>query len=74
MQGIHVPALVSFASPVHALAKTLAQTVGEIDFEKIFGQGDLLYKPMATILFVIFLTIVPVLFINLLVSNNIFLL
>ena len=65
-----VSALVSFTSPAHAVVKTMVQTVGEIDFENIFNEGDLLYNPMTYILFVIFVIIMPVLFINLLVSAD----
>ena len=63
-----VPALVSFISPAHAIAKTMVQIVGGIDFENIFNGGDLLYNPVTYILFIIFLIAMPVLFINLLVS------
>ena len=69
-QKTGVPALASFTSPAHAIAKTMVQIVGEIDFETIFNQGNLLYNPTTYILFIIFLIIVPVLFINLLVSAD----
>ena len=63
-----VPAQVPFATPGFAIAKTMVLMIGEIDFENVFNEGDLLYNPVTYILFIIFLIIVPVLFINLLVS------
>lgn len=68
-QRTGAPQLAAFISPAHAIAKTMVQIVGEIDFELIFNEGDLLYNPMTYILFIIFLIIVPVLFVNLLVSS-----
>ena len=44
--------------------------IGVIDYENIFNEEDLLYNPMAYILFIIFLIIVSVLFVNLLVSAD----
>ena len=68
--GRVTPELTAFITPAHAIAKTLVQIVGEIDFELIFNEGELLYSPMTYILFIIFLIVVPVLFINLLVSES----
>jgi len=48
----------------------MVQMVGEIDFELIFNEGNLLYNPVTYILFIIFLIVAPVLFINLLVSSH----
>ena len=44
-----------FASPARAIAHTMVQIVGEVDFEAIFNQGDFLYNPLIT---------APVLFIS----------
>ena len=60
--------LVAFATPARSLAKTVISTVGELDFETIFNDGNLLYSPMAYILFIIFVILMPILFSNLLVS------
>jgi len=68
--GSVTPELTAFISPAHAIAKTMVQMVGEIDFELIFNEGNLLYNPVTYILFIIFLIVAPVLFIKLLVSSN----
>ena len=44
------------------------QTAGDLDYESIFNEADLLYSPMAYLLFIIFVVLMPILFINLLVS------
>jgi len=59
--------LFAFSSPYHAVAKTIMQTAGELDYETIFNEADLLYSPMAYILFITFVIIMPILFSNLLV-------
>ena len=71
MQGPDPPGeLVAFNSPTRAIAKTLVQLVGALDFEVIFNEGDLLYSPMTYILFIIFLITMSILFVNLLVSSH----
>jgi len=62
--------LVAFKSPAHAIAKVLFQVAGEIDYEDIVNQGDLLYNPTTYILLITFLVTMPVLFANLLVSHS----
>lgn len=49
----------------------MMQTAGELDFEALFNEGDLLYSPMAYILFISFVVIMPILFNNMLVSQYI---
>lgn len=63
-----VGSLTAFFNPSRAVAKTVMQTVGELDFETIFNDGDLLYSPSAYLLFFTFIVIMPVLFSNLLVG------
>lgn len=60
--------LEAFSTPAHSIAKTIMQTTGELDFEILFNDADLLYSPMAYILFITFVVLVPILFSNLLVS------
>ncbi|CAI8028560.1 Transient receptor potential cation channel subfamily A member 1 homolog [Geodia barretti] len=60
--------LTAFWNPARAIAKTVMQTVGELDFETIFNDGNLLYSPTAYLLFFTFVVIMPVLFSNLLVG------
>lgn len=70
-QGDNPPGgLAAFKAPAHAIAKTMFQVAGEIDYETIFNEGDLLYNPTTYILFITFLVVMPVLFANLLVSNS----
>ena len=59
--------LTAFFNPSRAIAKTVMQTVGELDFETIFNDGDLLFSPSAYLLFFTFVVVMPVLFSNLLV-------
>ena len=61
--------LEAFSSPAHSIAKTIVQTTGELDFDLIFNDADLLYSPMAYILFLLFTILMPILFVNLLVSS-----
>ena len=61
--------LKAFSSPAHSIAKTIVQTTGDLDFDKIFNDADLLYSPMAYILFLLFTVLMPILFVNLLVSK-----
>ena len=46
--------LTTFLNPSRAVAKTVMQTVGELDFETIFNDGNLL--------FFTFVVVMPVLF------------
>ena len=62
--------LQAFSSPAHSIAKTIVQTAGELDFEILFNDADLLYSPMAYILFFSFAILMPILFLNLLVSRT----
>ena len=43
------------------------QTAGELDYGTLFDEASLLYTPMAFILFISFVLIMPILFSNLLV-------
>ena len=43
------------------------QTAGELDYSTIFDEAALLYTPMAYILFILFVVLMPILFSNLLV-------
>lgn len=61
--------LLAFSSPYRAVAKIIMQTAGELDYETIFNQADLLYSPMAYVLFITFVVIMPILFSNLLVCT-----
>ena len=61
--------LEAFSSPAQSIAKTIVQTTGELDFDLIFNHADLLYSPMAYILFLLFTILMPILFVNLLVSS-----
>ena len=62
--------LTAFLNPSRAVAKTVMQTVGELDFETIFNDGNLLYSPSAYLLFFTFVVVMPVLFSNLLVCSQ----
>ena len=62
--------LEAFSTPGHSLAKTIMQSAGELDFESLFNDGDLLYSPMAYILFISFVVLVPILFSNMLVRKS----
>jgi len=71
LQGDNPPGgLAAFRTPANAIAKTMFQVAGEIDYETIFNEGDLLYNPTTYILFITFLIVMPVLFANLLVSDS----
>ena len=47
--------------------KIIVQSTGEFDFESLFNDGGLLYSPMAYILFISFVVLMPILFSNMLV-------
>ena len=66
MQSVGI--LKAFFTPARSLIKTTTQTAGGADFEAIFNVGTLLYQPVAYILFVVFLVVMPVLFRTMLVS------
>ena len=73
MQGDDSPGtLTSFISPPRALIKTVMQTAGELDFETIFNEANLLYSPCAYLLFITFVVVMPILFSNLLVRFLLF--
>ena len=57
----------AFSTPAHSLVKTIVQSTGEFDFESLFNDGGLLYSPMAYILFISFVVLMPILFSNMLV-------
>ena len=59
--------LTAFSTPSHSFAKTIMQTAGELDYGTIFDEASLLYSPMAYILFIMFVVLMPILFSNLLV-------
>ena len=70
-QGGNSPgSLAAFRAPANAIAKTMFQLAGEIDYETLFNEGDLLYNPTTHILFITFLVVMPLLFANLLVSDS----
>ena len=54
--------LTAFFTPARSIIKTATQIVGGADFEGMFNTGTLLYLPVAYILFVVFLVLMPVLF------------
>ena len=58
----------SFSTPFHSIAKTVMLTKGEFDFDSIFNDANLLYSPMAYILFFFFVIVMATLFQNLLVK------
>lgn len=60
--------LQTFSTPAYSIARVIVQTTGELDYGDIFLEGGLLYTPMAYILFIVFIVLMPVLFNNLLVS------
>ena len=66
MQSVGIPK--AFFTPARSLIKTTTLTAGGADFEAIFNVGTLLYQPVAYILFVVFLVVMPVLFRTMLVS------
>ena len=45
------------------------QTVGQVDFNSLFENGELLYAPMAGLLFISFVILMPLLFITMLVGS-----
>ena len=59
--------LEAFSTPAHSIAKVFMQTAGDLDYEIIFNEADLLYSPMAYLLFFFFVVLMPILFSNLLV-------
>ena len=59
--------LTAFSTPAESFAKTIMQTTGELDYGTIFDDASLLYTPMAYILFILFVVLMPILFSNLLV-------
>ena len=58
--------LAAFSTPARSFAKTIMQTTGGLDYDTIFAE-TLLYTPMAYILSILFVVLMPVLFSNLLV-------
>ena len=60
----------AFSSPANAIVKVLFQTAGEVEFETLFNDGDLLYSTMAYILFIVFVILMPLLFQAMLVSSS----
>ena len=60
--------LMAFSTPAKSFAKTIMQTAGGLDYSTIFDEA-LLYTPMAYILFILFVILMPVLFSNLLVRT-----
>ena len=61
--------LTAFSTPTESFAKTIMQTAGELDYGTIFEEDALLYTPMAYILFIFFVILMPILFNNLLVRS-----
>ena len=59
--------LTAFSTPAESFAKTIMQTAGELDYGTVFDEAPLLYTPMAYILFILFVVLMPILFSNLLV-------
>ena len=58
----------AFSTPAHSIAKVIVQATGDLDYGTLFLEGGLLYSPMAYILFIVFIVLMPILFNNLLVS------
>ena len=67
VQGGGAGILEAFSTPARSIAKAVMQTAGELDYETIFNEANLLYTPMAYILFISFVILMPILFSNLLV-------
>ena len=64
--------LIAFSTPARSLINTLIESAGAFDFTSVFNDGDsnLIYTPMAYILFITFVVLMPILFITLLVSSH----
>ena len=45
------------------------QTVGQVDFNSLFENGELLYAPVTELLFISFVVLMPLLFITMLVGS-----
>ena len=65
--------LEAFSTPARSIVNTLIQSAGVLDFQSIFNDGNsnLVYTPMAYILFFTFVVLMPILFITLLVSFSV---
>ena len=61
--------LTVFSTPAESFAKTIMQTTGVLDYDSIFKEAPLLYTPMAYILFILFVVLMPILFSTLLVRS-----
>ena len=68
-QGGEGGILETFATPALSIARVIVQTTGELDYTYLFLRGGLLYTPMAYILFIVFIVLMPILFNNLLVRQ-----
>ena len=64
--------LTSFSTPARSFAKTIIQTAGDLDYGTLFEEANLLYSPMAYILFLLFVVLIRILFTNLLVRYSVF--
>lgn len=69
----------SFHTPAFSLMKSLVMTTGEFEYEQVFRfrdsqddepPGALHFEAMSNILWVIFVILMPLLFVNLLVSSR----
>ena len=62
----------AFSNPGRAIVKVMTMTTGELDYDAIFhqqeGEEEIAFLPVSSILWVIFLVLIPVLLNNLLVS------
>ena len=58
-----------FSNPARAIFKVIFQTVGQVDFNSLFENGELLYAPMTKLLFISFVILMPLLFITMLVGS-----
>ena len=69
-QGKDGPGILkAFSNPARSMAKAVMQTTGELDYDTLFNEANLLYSPMAYILFISFVVLMPILFSNLLVRE-----
>ena len=64
----------TFSTPAYAIFKTMAMSTGEIDFDPNFhisrdaAEPELPFLPVTAILWIIFISVMPILYVNMLVS------
>jgi len=64
----------TFSTPAYAIFKTMAMSTGEIGFDQNFhisrdaSEPQLPFLPVTAILWIIFISVMPILYVNMLVS------